>query len=110
MLLLDYYVMRTSHLPVPGFNATLQPLNCKLLTEGYSMNIKCLSLILLFTATGAFAADGNDSPALDIQQIISSTPTPGSCQVEPATLVYLDSQGVSHTVNYTVMGTCQGGV
>ena len=74
------------------------------------MNIKFLGLILLFTATGAFAADGNDSSTLDIQQIISSTAVPGSCQVEPATLVYLDSQGVSHTVNYTVMGTCQGGV
>ncbi|NVZ21529.1 DUF2790 domain-containing protein [Pseudomonas costantinii] len=74
------------------------------------MNVKLLSLILLFTATGAFAADGNHSPAPDIQHVVSITPVPGSCQVEPATLVYLDSQGASHTVNYTVMGTCQGGV
>lgn len=74
------------------------------------MNIRLLSLILLFTATGAFAAGSNDSPALDIQHVVSTTPVPGSCQVEPATLVYLDSQGVSHTVTYTVMGTCQGGV
>ncbi|MGC6373541.1 DUF2790 domain-containing protein [Pseudomonas sp. K2I15] len=75
------------------------------------MNIKCLSLILLFTATGALAAGSNDrSPAPDIQRIVSITPVPGSCQVEPATMVYLDSQGASHTVNYQVMGTCQGGV
>ena len=72
------------------------------------MNIKWLSLFMLFTATGAMAAGSNEAP--DIQRIVSITPVPGSCQVEPATLVYLDSQGVSHTVNYTVMGTCQGGV
>lgn len=74
------------------------------------MNIRFLSLILLFTATGAFAAGGNDSPALDIQHVVSTTAVPGNCQVEPATLVYLDSQGARHTVTYTVMGTCQGGV
>ena len=73
------------------------------------MNIRLLSLFLLFTATGAFAAGGNESPALDIQHIVSTTPVPRSCQVEPATLVYLDSQGVTHTVNYKVMGTCEGG-
>ncbi|NIL18245.1 DUF2790 domain-containing protein [Pseudomonas sp. AN3A02] len=72
------------------------------------MNIKWLSLILLFTATGAMAAGISEAP--DIQRIVSLTPVPGSCQVEPATMVYLDSQGVSHTVNYQVMGTCQGGV
>ncbi len=74
------------------------------------MNIRLLSLVLLFTASGAFAAGGNDRPTLDIQHVVSTSPVPGSCQVEPATLVYLDSQGVSHTVTYTVMGTCQGGV
>ena len=74
------------------------------------MNIRFLSLILLFTATGAFAAGSNDSQPLDIQHIVSITAVPGSCQVEPATLVYLDSRGTSHTVEYTVMGTCQGGV
>ena len=74
------------------------------------MIIRLLSLILLFTATGAFAAGGNDRPALDIQHVVFTSPVPGSCQVEPATLEYLDSQGVSHTVTYTVMGTCQGGV
>lgn len=74
------------------------------------MNIKFLSLILLFTATGTLAAGSTDRVAPDIQRIISVTSVPGSCQVEPATLVYLDSQGVSHTVNYLVMGTCAGGV
>lgn len=72
------------------------------------MNIKWLSLIMLFTATGAMAAGSNEAP--DIQRVVSITPVPGSCQVEPATMVYLDSQGVRHTVNYQVMGTCQGGV
>lgn len=70
------------------------------------MNIKLLSLVLLFTATGALAAGGTE----DVQHIVSITPVPGSCQVEPATLVYLDSQGVSHSLTYSVMGTCQGGV
>nr|WP_315414520.1 DUF2790 domain-containing protein [uncultured Pseudomonas sp.] len=74
------------------------------------MKIRMLGVALLLTATGTFAAGGNDSQGLDIQQIVSVTAVPGSCQVEPATLVYLDSQGVSHTVNYSVMGTCQGGV
>lgn len=74
------------------------------------MKIRLLGVALLLTATGAFAAGGNGSQGLDIQQIVSVTAVPGSCQVEPATLVYLDSQGVSHTVNYSVMGTCQGGV
>jgi hypothetical protein len=72
------------------------------------MTIKWLSLILLFSATGAMAAGSSEAPY--IQRIVSLTPVPGSCQVEPATMVYLDSQGVSHTVNYQVMGTCQGGV
>jgi hypothetical protein len=54
------------------------------------------------------AAGSSEAP--DIQRVVSLTPVPGSCQVEPATMVYLDSQGVSHTVNYQVMGTCQGGV
>ncbi|NWB10438.1 DUF2790 domain-containing protein [Pseudomonas sp. D5002] len=72
------------------------------------MNIKWLSLLLFFTAAGAMAAGSNE--ALDIQHVVSITPVPGSCQVEPATMVYLDSQGASHTVNYQVMDTCQGGV
>lgn len=72
------------------------------------MNIKWFSLILLFTATGALAAGSNDAP--DIQRIVSISPVPGSCQVEPATMVYLDSQGARHTVHHQVMGTCQGGV
>lgn len=74
------------------------------------MKIQLLGVALLLTATGALAAGGNGSQGLDIQQIVSVTAVPGSCQVEPATLVYLDSQGVSHTLNYSVMGTCQGGV
>ncbi|MBO0493984.1 MULTISPECIES: DUF2790 domain-containing protein [unclassified Pseudomonas] len=70
------------------------------------MNIKFCSLILLFAASGAFAADS----VPDVQRVVSVTAVPGGCQVAPATLVYLDSQGVQHTVNYLVMGTCQGGV
>jgi hypothetical protein len=70
------------------------------------MKFKLLSLLLVFTATGALAAGGGEA----IQHIVSISPVPGSCQVEPATLVYLDSQGVSHTLTYSVMGTCQGGV
>lgn len=77
------------------------------------MNIRIVSLSLLLLASGAMAAGNEASPAAaapDIQKIVSMTPVPGSCQVEPATMVYLDSQGVRHSVTYQVMGTCQGGV
>lgn len=77
------------------------------------MNVKLTSLFLLFVASSAMAAGNNETGApagLDIAHIVSITAVPGSCQVEPATMVYTDSQGINHSVTYQVMGTCQGGV
>lgn len=77
------------------------------------MNIKLISFALLFAATSAMAAESTDTAmptGLDIQRVMSVTPIPGSCQVEPATMIYVDSHGVQHSFNYQVMGTCQGGI
>ena len=80
------------------------------------MNIRVVGAVLFLTASSATAADADASslPAtptggLDIYHVVSVTPVPGSCQVEPATMVYVDSQGGRHSVTYQVMGTCQGG-
>jgi hypothetical protein len=85
--------------------------------EDFIMNIKLISLSLLFLSTGALAggsheqAEHSSAPTgLDIQHVVSVTAVPGSCQVEPATMVYIDRQGITHSVTYNVMGTCQGGV
>ncbi|MCS3469112.1 type 1 fimbria pilin [Pseudomonas sp. JUb42] len=73
------------------------------------MNSKVAAFALIVLASSSvMAAENSNVP--DIQHVVSTTAVPGSCQVEPATMVYLDSQGVSHTVTYRVMGTCQGGV
>jgi len=80
------------------------------------MNIKIISLSIVFTSTGALAAGSGDQTelsfdsSLDIQHVVSVTPVPGSCQVEPATMTYIEGQAVTHRVTYKVMGTCEGGV
>jgi hypothetical protein len=40
----------------------------------------------------------------DIAKVISVTDTQSSCGVVPATMVYEDSQGVRHHMDYRVMG------
>ncbi len=40
----------------------------------------------------------------DIQKVISMSETPDVCEVVPARMVYEDSQGVRHTMEYRVMG------
>lgn len=78
--------------------------------------IKFISLSFLLITTGAIAADDNASTLSagierpDIQRIVSVTPVPSGCQVEPVTMVYIDSQGAGHTITYKTMGTCQGGI
>lgn len=52
--------------------------------------------------SGGMAAANSNVP--DIQHVVSTTAVPANFQVEPATLVYLDSQGMRYTL------TCQGGV
>ncbi|MCY1270939.1 hypothetical protein D9M71_516610 [compost metagenome] len=47
---------------------------------------------------------------LDIERVISHSPIPNSCQVVPAEMIYEDSQGERHTLQYKVMGNgCHGG-
>jgi hypothetical protein len=78
--------------------------------------IKYISLSFFLITTGATAADNISNAAsganenLDIQRVISISSVPVNCQVEPVTMVYIDSQGTSHTISYKIMGTCQGGV
>ena len=72
-----------------------------------------ISLFLTLVATSAMAA-GNEAPAtpynpaqpLDIAQVVSVTDTATSCDVVPATMVYIDHQGQTHSVTYQVMGNC----
>lgn len=72
-----------------------------------------ISLFLTLVATSAMAA-GNEPTAtpynpaqpLDIAQVVSVTDTATSCDVVPATMVYIDHQGQTHSVTYQVMGNC----
>lgn len=72
-----------------------------------------LGIILAITATAAMAANEPVSQYrgdqdLDIAKVISVTPTSTACDVVPATMVYIDHQGETHSVAYQVMGTCSG--
>ncbi|MCY1288645.1 hypothetical protein D9M68_483620 [compost metagenome] len=79
--------------------------------------LACLPIALL--APSAFAASGEDRDApatqyeygmqLDIQKVISVSPKPDTCDVVPATMVYLDSHGETHRLAYQVVGNCIGG-
>jgi len=40
----------------------------------------------------------------DIQKVISMSEVPDVCEVVPARMVYEDSQGTRHTMEYRVMG------
>ena len=76
-----------------------------------------ISLLLTIVATSAMAA-GTESAAtpyppaqpLDIARVVSITPTATACDVEPATMVYVDHQGQTHRVTYQVMGNCTSGL
>ncbi|MGN7738691.1 DUF2790 domain-containing protein [Pseudomonas sp. 22526] len=72
-----------------------------------------LGMLLALTASAAMAANeaattysGNQE--LDIAKVVSVSPTSTACEVVPATLVYIDHQGQTHSVTYRVMGTCSG--
>ena len=41
---------------------------------------------------------------LDIARVVSLSNIPNVCEVVPATMVYEDSQGQRHTLEYQVMG------
>lgn len=82
---------------------------------------KPFALALMLIAGSAAAADtqtadASSEPAvtyeygmsLDIKHVISTSQIPDSCKLEQATMVYEDSQGQVHTLNYKVMGGCLG--
>jgi hypothetical protein len=71
-----------------------------------------LSLIVTCFAAHAFAQDTLPEPArsLDIAEVISQTTDDGSCGLVPMRLVYKDSKGVVHTLDYTIIGSgCSNG-
>ena len=50
------------------------------------------------------------SSELDIAKVISMSEIPNVCEVVPARMVYEDSQGIKHTLEYRVMGNgCSNG-
>ena len=50
------------------------------------------------------------SSDLDIAKVISMSEIPSVCEVVPAQMVYEDSQGKQHTLEYRVMGNgCSNG-
>lgn len=50
------------------------------------------------------------SSELDIAKVISMSEIPNVCEVVPARMVYEDSQGMKHTLEYRVMGNgCSNG-
>ena len=50
------------------------------------------------------------SSELDIAKVISMSEIPSVCEVVPAQMVYEDSQGKQHTLEYRVMGNgCSNG-
>lgn len=50
------------------------------------------------------------SSELDIVKVISMTEVPNVCEVVPAQMVYEDSHGMQHTLEYRVMGNgCSNG-
>lgn len=70
-----------------------------------------LSVLLALTTTAVMAAENNPAttpPSLDIAKVISVTDTSTACEVVPATMIYIDHQGQTHTLTYKVMGICSG--
>ncbi|MGE7955670.1 DUF2790 domain-containing protein [Pseudomonas sp. NPDC089530] len=72
-----------------------------------------LGVLLALTASAAMAANEptevyRGTQDLDIAQVVSVSPTSTACDVVPATLVYIDHQGRTHSLTYRVMGACSG--
>lgn len=70
-----------------------------------------ISVLLALTTTAVMAAESNPVttlPSPDIAKVISVTDTSTACDVVPATMVYVDHQGQTHTLIYKVMGMCSG--
>ncbi|OQR30935.1 hypothetical protein BWR59_15570 [Pseudomonas sp. Bc-h] len=66
--------------------------------------IAVMSLFSL-AAHAESAASHSATVGLDIARVISQTPDEGVCGIQPMTLVYEDSQGQRHTLNYLIQGS-----
>ncbi|WP_419789400.1 DUF2790 domain-containing protein [Pseudomonas petrae] len=70
-------------------------------------------VVLSLTAPSVFAEDSTTkigTPPLDIAKVISQTPDDGSCGMELMHLVYQDSHGLVHTLDYMIVGSgCSNG-
>jgi hypothetical protein len=66
--------------------------------------IAVMSLFSL-AAHAESAASHSATVGLDIARVISQTPDEGVCGIQPMTLVYEDSQGQRHALNYLIQGS-----
>jgi predicted outer membrane protein len=65
-----------------------------------------VALLSLFSlAAHAQDADSNSFSGPDIAKVINQTPDQGVCGIESRTLVYQDSKGETHTLNYLIQGS-----
>ena len=65
-----------------------------------------IAVMSLFSlAAHAESAASHSATGLDIARVISQTPDEGVCGIQPMTLVYEDSQGQRHTLNYLIQGS-----
>lgn len=69
-------------------------------------NLLAIAVLSLFSlAAHAESAASHSATGLDIARVISQTPDEGVCGIQPMTLVYEDSQGHRHTLNYLIQGS-----
>ena len=70
----------------------------------------CLTAMADEVNTQAAVEQYSYSSELDIAKVISMSEIPSVCEVVPAQMVYEDSQGKQHTLEYRVMGNgCSNG-
>jgi hypothetical protein len=69
-------------------------------------NLLAIAVLSLFSLVAhAETAASHSATGLDIARVISQTPDEGVCGIQPMTLVYEDSQGQRHTLNYLIQGS-----
>jgi hypothetical protein len=69
-------------------------------------NLLAIAVLSLFSLVAhAETAASHSATGLDIARVISQTPDEGVCGIQPMTLVYEDSQGQRHTLNYFIQGS-----
>jgi hypothetical protein len=69
-------------------------------------NLLAIAVLSLFSLVAhAESAASHSATGLDIARVISQTPDEGVCGIQPMTLVYEDSQGQRHTLNYLIQGS-----